>query len=114
MRSVAPAGKPSAADQTLALLRQGANFEEIARARDREVSTIVCTVANLIESGRLELNSQWISPGAQPHIEASCGKVGVERLAEIKAGVPAFVSYNDVRLVVAHVRVQRRTGEKSA
>jgi len=114
LRSVAPAGKPSAADQTLALLRQGANFEEIARARDREVSTIVCTVANLIESGRLELNSQWISPGAQPHIEASCGKVGVERLAEIKAGVPAFVSYNDVRLVVAHVRVQRRTGEKSA
>jgi ATP-dependent DNA helicase RecQ len=115
MRAVAPAGKePSPADQTLALLKQGANFEEIARARDRQVSTIVCTVANLIESGRVELNPAWISPDSQPHIEASCGKVGIERLAEIKAGVPAFVSYDDVRLVVAHVRAQRRIGEKSA
>jgi len=115
MRAVAPGGKePSPADQTLALLKQGASFEEIARVRDRQVSTIVCTVANLIESGRTELNPAWVSPGAQPHIEAACGKVGVERLAEIKAGVPHFVSYDDVRLVVAHVRAQRRMGEKSA
>src|SRR6266849_474397 len=115
MRAVAPQGKePSPADQTLALLKQGASFEEIARARDRQVSTIVCTVANLIESGRVELNPAWVSPGAQPHIETACGKVGVERLAEIKAGVPLFVSYDDVRLVVAHVRAQRRMGEKSA
>ncbi len=115
MRAVAPGGKePSPADQTLVLLEQGASFEEIARARDRQVSTIVCTVANLIESGRVELNPAWVSPGAQPHIETACGKVGVERLAEIKAGVPLFVSYDDVRLVVAHVRAQRRMGEKSA
>jgi len=115
MRAVTLTGKePSPADQTLALLNQGASFEEIARARDRQVSTIVCTVANLIESGRTELNPAWVSPGAQPHIEAACGKVGIERLAEIKAGVPLFVSYDDVRLVVAHVRAQRRMGEQSA
>jgi len=35
-------------------------------------------------------------------------------LAEIKAGVPLFVSYDDVRLVVTHVRAQRRVGEQSA
>jgi hypothetical protein len=35
-------------------------------------------------------------------------------LAEIKAAVPLFVSYNDVRLVVAHVRAQRRLGVKTA
>jgi len=111
----APVGKkPSPADQTLALLNQGASFEEIARARDRQVSTIVCTVANLIETGRVELKSEWVSPGAQPHIEAACVKVGVERLADIKSAVPLFVSYDDVRLVVAHVRAQRRIGEKSA
>ncbi len=115
MRAVAPGGKePSPADQTLALLNQGASFEEIARARDRQVSTIVCTVANLIESGRVELNPAWVSPGSQGHIETACGKVGVERLADIKAGVPLFVSYDDVRLVVAHVRAQRLIGEKSA
>jgi ATP-dependent DNA helicase RecQ len=115
MRAVVPAGNaPSAADQTLTLLKQGSSFEEIARARDRQVSTIVCTVANLIESGRVEPNPAWVSLGAQPHIEAACEKVGMERLADIKAVVPPFVSYDDVRLVVAQVRAQRRTGAKSA
>jgi ATP-dependent DNA helicase RecQ len=114
-RAVATAGKqPSPADQTLTLLNRGASFEEIARARDRQVSTIVCTVANLIETGRVELNPGWVSPGAQPHIEAACVKVGVERLADIKVAVPLFVSYDDVRLVVAHVRAQRRVSEWSA
>ena len=114
-RAAAPAGKEqSAAEQTLALLSQGASFEEIARARDRQVSTIVCTVANLVESGRVELQPEWISPGAQPHIEEACGRVGVERLADIKAAVPLFVSYDDVRLVVAHLRARRRLEEKSA
>jgi len=104
----------SPADQTLTLLSQGASFEEIARTRDRQVSTIVCTVANLIETGRTELNPAWLSPGAQPHIEEACEKVGVEKLADIKAAVPPFVSYNDVRLVVAYVRAQRRVAMKTA
>jgi len=104
----------SPADQTLTLLSQGASFEEIARRRDRQVSTIVCTVASLIESGRTELNPAWLSPGAQPHIEEACEKVGIEKLAEIKAAVPPFVSYNDVRLVVAYVRAQRRVAMKTA
>ena len=106
--------KESAAEETLALLNEGSTFEEIARARDRQTSTIVCTVANLIESGRIELNPAWISPGAQSHIEEACGQVGVERLAEIKAIVPLFVSYDDVRLVVAQLRSQRKIAEKSA
>jgi ATP-dependent DNA helicase RecQ len=113
-RAVVTAKKESAADQTLALLHQGLTFEEIARTRDRQVATIVCTVANLIESGRIELRPEWVAPGAQPHIEKACSRVGAERLADIKAEVPLFVSYDDVRLVVAHVRAQRRTGAKSA
>ena len=114
-RAAAPVVRgPSPAEQTLTLLEQGASFDEIARARDRQRSTIVCTVANLIETGRVELKLEWVSPGALEHIESACGKVGVERLADIKALVPPFVSYDDVRLVVARVRAQRRAAEKSA
>jgi ATP-dependent DNA helicase RecQ len=114
-RLVSPVPKASSpADQTLTLLQQGASFDEIARARDRQRSTIVCTVANLIETGRVELKPEWVSPGAQEHIEAACLKVGAERLADIKAAVPLFVSYDDVRLVVAKVRVQKRLNEKTA
>lgn len=113
-RPVSPAPKvPPPAEQTLTLLQQGASFEEIAQKRDRQRSTIVCTVANLIETGQVELKPEWISPGAQEHIEAACLKVGVERLADIKAVVPLFVSYDDVRLVVAKVRAQRRLAERS-
>jgi ATP-dependent DNA helicase RecQ len=103
----------SPADETLAMLQQGASFEEIARDRDRQVSTVVSTVANLIETARIAFNPQWISPGAQEHIETACGKVGMERLADIKAEVPAFVNYNDVRLVVADIRVKHRIAGKT-
>jgi ATP-dependent DNA helicase RecQ len=109
MRAATSTGKePSPAEQTLELLNRGCSFEEIARQRARQVETIVCTVANLIETGRVQLQVGWVSPGAQPHIETACAKVGVERLADIKASVPPFVSYNDVRLVVAHLRAQNR------
>ena len=115
LRAAAQTGKEaSPAEQTLELLNQGCSFEEIARVRARQVSTIVCTVANLIESGRLKLRPEWLSPGAQAHIEAACARLGVERLAEIKAGVPPFVSFNDIRLVVAHLRAQHRLRERSA
>src|SRR5215467_9152526 len=78
-------GGPSAAEQTLALIQQGHNFEEVARIRERQLSTIVATVAVFIEAGRLELRPEWVSPGAREHIEAASEEVGVERLADIKA-----------------------------
>ena len=94
----------SPAEQTLALLNQGKNFEEIARIRARQLSTIVSTAALLVEAGRVDLRTEWISPGAQAHIETACAEVGVEKLAEVKAKVPPYVSYNDIKLVVAHLR----------
>jgi ATP-dependent DNA helicase RecQ len=110
------------ASQTLDLLREGRSFEEIARIRARQPSTIVCTVANLIETGQVKLEAKWISPDARPLIEEVCLKQGVERLREIKEALPAYVSFNDIRLVVASLRADKRlkavtgltTGERSA
>ena len=96
-----PEMKP--AEETLRLLREGRSFEEIARIRGREISTVVETVARLIESGRVALDAAWISPGAGPLIEACIAK-GVESLREIKDALPAYVSFNDIRLVVAGLR----------
>src|ERR1700730_11213561 len=59
------------AEQTLRLLQDGRSFEEIARIRARQVSTVICTVANLIETSQLKLDEKWISPDAQPLIEAA-------------------------------------------
>jgi len=114
-RAAPPAPKElTPLEETLLLLREGRTFEEIARLRARQLSTIVATVANLIETGQVELDPQWISPGAQPLIEAACQAKGVERLRDIKDAVPPYISFNDIRLVVATLRAQNKVGVKTA
>jgi ATP-dependent DNA helicase RecQ len=103
-----PSRVPNPGEHTLCLLQEGRTFEEIARIRARQVSTIVGTVANLVETGQLKLDPKWISPNAQPLIEAACLSKGIERLREIKDAVPPYVSFNDIRLVVANLRAQGR------
>jgi ATP-dependent DNA helicase RecQ len=106
--------EPAPAEQTLRLLNEGRSFEEIARIRARQISTVVCTVASLIETGQLKLDPKWISPDAQPLIEAACLKHGVERLRDIKEAVPPYVSFEDIRLVVAYLRAENRVRVKTA
>jgi ATP-dependent DNA helicase RecQ len=106
--------EPAPAEQTLRLLNEGRSFEEIGRIRARQVSTIVCTVANLIETGQVKLDPKWISPDAQPLIEAACLKQGIERLKDIKEAVPPYVTFDDIRLVVAHLRAENRVRAKTA
>ncbi len=108
------ANEAAPAEQTLKLLNEGRSFEEIARIRARQISTVVCTVASLIENGQLKLDPKWISPDAQPLIEAACLKQGIERLRDIKEAVPPYVSFEDIRLVVAHLRAENRVPAQSA
>jgi ATP-dependent DNA helicase RecQ len=105
---------PAPAEQTLQLLNEGRSFEEIARIRARQTSTVVYTVASLIETGQIKLNPKWISPDAQPLIEAACLKQGVERLRDIKDALPPYVSFEDIKLVVAHLRAENRLSAKTA
>jgi ATP-dependent DNA helicase RecQ len=102
------------AEQTRRLLNEGRTFEEIGRIRARQISTVVCTVANLIETRQVRLDPKWISPDAQPLIEAACLTKGVERLRDIKDAVPPYVSFEDIRLVVAHLRAENRVRAKTA
>jgi ATP-dependent DNA helicase RecQ len=108
------ANNPAPAEQTLQLLREGHNFDEIARIRARQISTVVCTVATLVETGQVKLNPKWISPDAQPLIEEACVARGVERLRDIKDALPPYVSFEDIRLVVAHLRAENRIPAKTA
>jgi len=108
------AREPAPAEQTLRLLNEGRSFEEIARIRARQLSTVVCTTASLVESGQIKLDAKWISPDAQPLIEAACLKFGVERLRDIKDAVPPYISFEDIRLVVAHLRAENRIAARTA
>ena len=93
-------------------MNEGRSFEEIGRARARQISTVVSTVASLIETAQVKLDPKWISPDAQSLIETAWLTKGVEKLRGIKDALPPDVSFDDLRLVVAHLRAENRLRAK--
>ncbi len=106
--SAAPEKKTAPALETLRLLSEGRSFEDIAKIRARQLSTVVNAVANLVERGDLEFEAGWIDRNKQAVIEAACAKLGVEWLKPLKDALPPEVTYDEIRLVVARVRREQR------
>jgi ATP-dependent DNA helicase RecQ len=107
-RASAPAQKKTApAEETLRLLAEGHSFEDIAKIRGRQITTVVNAVANLVEKGELEFQSGWVSKEKQSVIEAACATCGVEWLKPLKESLPPEITYDEIRLVVAKLRRQR-------
>ncbi|MGC1977143.1 MAG: RecQ family ATP-dependent DNA helicase [Candidatus Sulfotelmatobacter sp.] len=102
--SSAPEKRTAPALETMRLLAAGNSFEDIARIRGRQVSTVVNAVANLVERGDLEFQPAWIDRNKQAVIEAACGKLGIDGLKPLKDALPPEITYDEIRLVVALVR----------
>ncbi len=92
------------AEETLRLLGEGKNLEEIAQIRGRQLSTVMNTVANLLETGQVEFQPCWVSAEKQSVIAAACAKVGFERLKPAKDILPPEITYDEIRLVVGKMR----------
>jgi len=99
-----PAKKTSPAKETLRLLAQGKTFSEIAKLRERQLSTVVGTVANLVETGDLEFEDTWVDAAKRTQIEAACARLGTQWLKPLKEAVSADITFEEVRLVVARLR----------
>jgi ATP-dependent DNA helicase RecQ len=91
-------------DETLRLLGEGKTLEEIATIRGRQLSTVVNAVANLVESGEVEFEAEWVSAEKQSVIVAACARAGIERLKPAKDILPPEITYDEIRLVVARLR----------
>ena len=91
------------------LLAEGKSFEEIAKIRERQLSTVVNAVAGLVERGQLEFQPAWIDRTRQSVIEAACAKLGTERLKNLKGSLPPEITYDEIRLVVARLRREERS-----
>jgi ATP-dependent DNA helicase RecQ len=96
--------KTAPALETVRLLAEGRSFEDIAKIRERQLSTVVNAVANLVERGDLQFEAAWIDRNKQAVIEAACAELGVEWLKPLKDALPPEVTYDEIRLVVARVR----------
>jgi len=95
------------ARETLELLEQGKTFEEIAQIRGRKVQTVVAMVAGLIESGEARFQQSWFKPETFAKIAAACRRLGLDKMKPLKDTLPEEISYDEIRLVVAHLRAQQ-------
>ncbi|HET7891494.1 MAG TPA: RecQ family ATP-dependent DNA helicase [Candidatus Sulfotelmatobacter sp.] len=110
--SASPEKKTAPAVETLQLLAEGKSFEDIARIRGRQLSTVVNAVATLVEKGELEFRPEWIDRNKLAVITAACERHDLEslvRLRTLKDYLPPEITYDEIRLVVAKLR---REGSK--
>jgi ATP-dependent DNA helicase RecQ len=109
-RATEVANKTAApAEETRKLLVEGRTLQEIAQIRGRQVGTVVSMVAEMVERGELEFEPGWIRGNHQEKIEEACGRLGTERFKLVKEALPEEISYEEIKLVVAHLR-QRQAG----
>jgi ATP-dependent DNA helicase RecQ len=100
----APQSPP--AEETLRLLAEGKNFEEIAQIRGRQVSTVVTMVADLVEKGALEYRMEWVGDERHRQIEEAARRLGTQYLRPLREALPEETTYDQIKLVVAFVRRQ--------
>jgi ATP-dependent DNA helicase RecQ len=112
--SAAPKAISRPAAATKRLLEEGQSFAEVAVIRGRQVSTIINSVAELVESGEIEFKANWVDPLWQKEIEAACARLGTAALRPIKDAVSAEITYNDIRLVAARLRWEAKQQKQAA
>ena len=95
---------PRPAEETLRLLSEGRTFEEIAQMRNRKLSSVISLVAEMIERGEVDFQSEWMAPEVFDQIAGACQRSGMERLKPIKEALPEEITYAQIRLVVAQLR----------
>jgi len=94
-------------EETMRLLAEGHTFEEIAKVRGRQVESVVEMVVNLLEKGEIEFQPNWVKPERQAQIEEACMRLGFGRLKMLKDALPAEISYEEIKLIAAHLRLEQ-------
>src|ERR1700687_499727 len=100
----AKASRP--AEETLKLLEEGRTFSEIAQIRQRTLRAVVSLVADILERGDAEFQPGWLSPERYNQIAAACHQLGMDRLKPLKEALPPEIPYEEIRLVIAHLRTE--------
>jgi ATP-dependent DNA helicase RecQ len=99
--------KTKPAEETMRLLAEGRTFEEIAKTRGRQLSSVISLVVGLLEKGELEFQPSWINAEKQAQIEEACIRLGFERLRPLKDALPPAISYDEIRLVATRLRLEQ-------
>ena len=99
--------KPKPVEETKQLLTEGRTLEEIAQTRGRQFSSVVNLIVGLMERGEVKFQASWVEAGKQAQIEKACTLLGFERIKPLKEALPPEITYEEIRLVAAHLRLER-------
>jgi ATP-dependent DNA helicase RecQ len=101
-------------EDTRQLLQAGRTFEEIAQIRGRKVSSVVDLVVKLVEEGEVSFDAKWISAERYAQIASAIRQFGKERLKPVKEALPEEITYEEIRLVAADLRMNKKSDMPSA
>jgi ATP-dependent DNA helicase RecQ len=99
--------KPKPVEETKQLLTEGRTLEEIAQTRGRQFSSVVNLIVGLMERGEVEFQASWVDAEKQAQIEKACALLGFERIKPLKEALPPEITYEEIRLVAAHLRLEK-------
>jgi ATP-dependent DNA helicase RecQ len=91
-------------DLAFQLFRQGVALDEIARRTERGRSTVGEYLDEFIREERPASVTAWVSDELYQRIAAAARQVGTERLKPIYLALGEKVSYDDIRIVRAHIQ----------
>ncbi len=101
-------------EDTLQLLGEGRTFEEIAQIRSRKVSSVVSLVVKLMEEGELKFEAKWLGAERYAQIASAIQQFGKERLKPVKEALPEEITYEEIRLVAAHLRMNAKSNMRQS
>ena len=61
-------------------------------------------VSDLVEKGRLPYRIEWVGEEAHRMVEQAIGRLGSQWLKPLREALPAEITYEQIRLVVAAAR----------
>ncbi len=96
--------QPTPAAETIRLIGEGRTLAEIAQIRDRQLSTVVGMVADLVERGQIAFQDAWVREEHQARIEEAANRVGSQWLKPLREALPAEITAEEIRLTVAKLR----------
>lgn len=89
-------------EQTYELYKENMSLQEIAEKRNFTVNTIIEHLSQCEKKGLIVDWSKFIhKPENEEKIISAINKVGFERLKPIKEMLPDYISYEDIRIVLA-------------
>jgi len=69
----------------------------------------VSLVVKLMEEGEVRFDAKWLGAERYAQIASAIQRVGNERLKPVKEALPEEITYEEIRLVAAHLRVKAKS-----